>query len=103
MDMDHRSRGTMGGRSGRIILLGDGTEVLTDSSAESDMFDKHEEDKDLESQVSKGQATSTGSRNEREGTPGPSSATSSSAPAPSASHIEHSDTTNEPRMKTATD
>ena len=55
----------LGGRSGRPILLGDGTEDLHDSD-EQDMFDHDEEDKDLETQVSKGQA-------EREGTPGPSS------------------------------
>ncbi|KAG7004690.1 protein phosphatase 2C [Physcia stellaris] len=50
MDTDQRTRG-VGGRSGRIILLGDGTEVVTDSD---DMFDHDEEDKDLDSQVSKG-------------------------------------------------
>lgn len=64
LDLDQRTRG-MGGRSGRIILLGDGTEVLTDSD-EQEMFDHDEEDKDLESQVTKGQA-------DREGTPGPTS------------------------------
>lgn len=42
---------------GRIILLGDGTEVLTDSD-DTEMFDHSEEDKDLASQVNKGQATS---------------------------------------------
>ncbi|KAI9723495.1 MAG: Protein phosphatase 2C 2 [Chrysothrix sp. TS-e1954] len=72
MDMDSRTR-DLGGRSGRIILLGDGTEVLTDS-ADSDMFDHDEEDKDLESQVDKGQANA---RSEREGTPGPTSASDS--------------------------
>ena len=41
---------------GRIILLGDGTEVLTDSD-DTEMFDHSEEDKDLASQVHKGQAT----------------------------------------------
>lgn len=54
-DLDHRTRG-LGGRSGRIILLGDGTEVLTDSD-EQEMFDQDDEDKDLASQVSKGHAT----------------------------------------------
>lgn len=39
---------------GRIILLGDGTEVLTDSDDTTEMFDQGEEDKDLESQVSRG-------------------------------------------------
>ncbi|KAL1956969.1 hypothetical protein VTO42DRAFT_6458 [Malbranchea cinnamomea] len=60
------------GRAGRIILLGDGTEVLTDVGDE-DMFDTADEDKDLESQVRKGPAgTSTdAARSEREDTPGP--------------------------------
>lgn len=47
-------------------MLGDGTEVLTDQN-DSDMFDNDDEDKDLSSQVNKGQ------RNEWEGTPGPTS------------------------------
>ena len=69
-DMDQHTRG-VGGRSGRIILLGDGTEVLTDSD-EQEMFDHDEEDKDLESQVSRGhmQTESSEFRN-REATPGP--------------------------------
>ncbi|PGH19155.1 hypothetical protein AJ80_04235 [Polytolypa hystricis UAMH7299] len=60
------------GRSGRIIILGDGTEVLTDMG-DDDMFDHTEEDKDLESQVHKAQSAEGGdaARNEREGTPGP--------------------------------
>ncbi|MCJ1404131.1 Protein phosphatase 2C 2 [Xylographa trunciseda] len=71
-DMDQRTRG-VGGRSGRIILLGDGTEVLTDSD-EQEMFDHDEEDKDLESHVNKGQSQmeNSESRN-REATPGPES------------------------------
>ena len=71
-DLDQRTRG-VGGRSGRIILLGDGTEVLTDSD-EQEMFDHDEEDKDLESQATRGQlqTKSSESRN-REATPGPES------------------------------
>jgi len=46
-----------GNQRGRIILLGDGTEVLTDSD-DTEMFDHSEEDKDLASQVNKGQTTS---------------------------------------------
>lgn len=42
----------IGGYKGRIIFLGDGTEVLTDSD-DAEMFDNAEEDKDLASQVSK--------------------------------------------------
>lgn len=57
MDMEHRNRNN----SGRIIVLGDGTEVLTDST-DSDMFDHDdEEDKDV----------AAGARGQREGTPGP--------------------------------
>lgn len=41
-----------GGYRGRIIFLGDGTEVLTDSD-DTEMFDNADEDKDLESQVTK--------------------------------------------------
>ena len=67
----------MGGRSGRIILLGDGTEVLTESD-ETEMFDHDEEDKDLESQVSKGQPHSTDERrSDREDTPAPQAEPSS--------------------------
>ena len=70
LDLDRRNRG-VGGRSGRIILLGDGTEVLTDSD-ETEMFDHEEEDKDLASQVGKGQTKlDEESRGGREGTPGP--------------------------------
>lgn len=71
-DADHRNRG-VGGRSGKIILLGDGTEVLTDSD-ETEMFDHEEEDKDLASQASKGQIKlDDASRGGREETPGPES------------------------------
>lgn len=79
MDVDPRTK-EYGGRSGRIILLGDGTEVLTDSAENStDMFDDAE-DKDLESQVNKGQGNA---RSEREGTPGPGEdATNSRSTAP---------------------
>ncbi len=72
LDLDQRNRG-VGGRSGRIILLGDGREVLTDSD-ETEMFDHEEEDKDLASQASKGQMKlDDASRGGREETPGPES------------------------------
>lgn len=56
LDVDQRSR-MLGGHSGRIILLGDGTEILTDAGDhDADMFDQSDdEEKDLESQVRKGQ------------------------------------------------
>ena len=72
LDMDQR-RGGGFGRSGRIILLGDGTEVLTDSD-DADMFDHHDEDKDTENQIKKGTPDTSdmdSARSEREGTPGP--------------------------------
>ena len=62
-----------GGRSGKIILLGDGSEVVTESD-ETEMFDHEEEDKDLPSQVEKGQMKSE-SRGDREETPGPEEST----------------------------
>ncbi|KAI0098702.1 putative serine/threonine phosphatase 2C ptc2 [Nemania sp. FL0031] len=53
LDLDSRSRNYgPGGYKGRIIFLGDGTEVLTDSD-DAEMFDNSEEDRDLSSQVSK--------------------------------------------------
>ncbi|KAL3424324.1 protein phosphatase 2C [Phlyctema vagabunda] len=54
MDSEQKSKGFGGNQRGRIILLGDGTEVLTDSD-DTEMFDHSEEDKDLDSQVGKGQ------------------------------------------------
>lgn len=69
MDMDQRLGG-LAGRSGRIILLGDGTEVLTDA-ADGEMFDSDEE-KDLANQVQKGSTGPDETRAEREETPGPS-------------------------------
>ncbi|KAK4179326.1 phosphatase 2C-domain-containing protein [Triangularia setosa] len=49
----------IGGYKGRIIFLGDGTEVLTDSD-DTEMFDNSEEDKDLASQVSKASSAEGG-------------------------------------------
>ncbi|KAI9928551.1 Protein phosphatase 2C 2 [Aspergillus wentii] len=64
-----RSRG-FSVRSGRIILLGDGTEVMPEQN-EEELFDQTEEDRDLVSQVQRESPDTT--RNEREGTPGPQS------------------------------
>jgi protein phosphatase 2C family protein 2/3 len=98
LDLDHRTR-NFGGRSGRIILLGDGTEVLTDSD-DTEMFDRVEEDKDLESQVRKGPASEDDmARGEREGTPGPAddtpstsgSTTSKTTESPSSMNTEFSE------------
>jgi protein phosphatase 2C family protein 2/3 len=56
VDMDQKNKPFSANQRGRIILLGDGTEVLTDSD-DTEMFDQQEEDKDLASQVHKGQVT----------------------------------------------
>lgn len=51
LDMDRKDGFSQNSR-GRIILLGDGSEVLTNSD-DAAMFDQSEENKDLENQVSK--------------------------------------------------
>jgi protein phosphatase 2C family protein 2/3 len=51
--MDQKTKPFGANQRGRIILLGDGTEVLTDSD-DTEMFDHGDEDRDLESQVNKG-------------------------------------------------
>lgn len=93
MDHDHRSH-MLTSRGGRVILLGNAGQFQTDS-VDQDMFDQSdEEEKDLESQVPKGQADGADSdRNMREETPGPESQGSS--------HIENSGA--EPAMTAATD
>lgn len=61
-DMDLQNNGR-----GRIIFLGDGTEVLTEG-------DEEEDDKDVEMQSNNAEpANVDGGRNEREETPGPES------------------------------
>ncbi|KAF1735921.1 Protein phosphatase 2C 2 [Beauveria bassiana] len=56
MDADGKKDFGAGGSRGRIIFLGDGTEVLTGSD-DTEMFDNADEDQDLESQVSKSTTT----------------------------------------------
>lgn len=56
VNLEQSNRAFSSNQSGRIILLGDGSEVLTDSD-DTEMFD-HDEDKDLASQVHKGQTAS---------------------------------------------
>jgi protein phosphatase 2C family protein 2/3 len=105
MDMDQRTR-LLGGSGGRVILLGDGTEIIT-GSADDDDVDMGEaeevEDSDIEEQIKKGQAESTKTningeqdRVQREGAPGlktqePTKDSSSTA------------TPDEPKTKAATD
>ncbi|GKZ18901.1 protein phosphatase 2C 2 [Aspergillus brasiliensis] len=69
-DMENdRARG-FSVRSGRIILLGDGTELIPEQN-DDELFDQTEEDQDLANQVHRD--SSDAARNEREGTPGPQS------------------------------
>jgi len=65
MNMDSRA-------GGRVILLGNGGELHEEADdQDTDMFDQSdEEEKDLESQVRKGQAQAS-DRTKREETPGP--------------------------------
>ena len=76
----------MGGRSGKVYLLGPGTTDMMADSDETEMFDHDDEDKDLESQVSRGENNSTddkaGSRSEREETPAPGSSETQQTPEP---------------------
>ncbi|BDD55061.1 Protein phosphatase type 2C 3, variant 2 [Monascus purpureus] len=65
-------------RSGRIILLGDGTEVITEQN-DDDLFDHAEEDKALANHVQQNQPEAT--RNVREGTPAPQATASASSQA----------------------
>ncbi|KAG7288502.1 hypothetical protein NEMBOFW57_004855 [Staphylotrichum longicolle] len=78
-DLEDQKQGKpfgIGGYRGRIIFLGDGTEVLTDSD-DTEMFDNTEEDKDLDSQVSKASSSTP-----QEGASGAAAAgAASSAPA----------------------
>jgi protein phosphatase 2C family protein 2/3 len=97
MDMDQRTR-NFGSKSGRIILLGDGTEVLTDSANE-DMLD-NEEDDDHEVNHS---SNTNNDRSDREGTPGPTS--ESKDDSPSSTKTDSSDSTStqeEPKMTVPT-
>lgn len=58
----------LAGYKGRVIFLGDGTEVLTDSD-DTEMFDNAEEEKDLASQVSKGSSSSDDKPQDNIGSP----------------------------------
>jgi protein phosphatase 2C family protein 2/3 len=71
MDVDGRFRPNSG-NGGRVILLGDGTEITTEAP-DAEMFD-HEEDKDLDSQVDKfHNEGSNGTKASKETTESPSS------------------------------
>lgn len=69
-DYDLDIRRYRGGRNGRIILLGDGSEkVLTDSTEDSEMFD-HSMD-DASDEDSKPNTEEDTQRKQRQETPGP--------------------------------
>ena len=105
MDMDQRTR-LLGGRGGRVILLGDGTEIITGSGDDEDDVDMGEaeevDDSDIEEQIKKGQAESSKTNGEqeervqREGTPGPKA----QEPTKDSSSTA---TPEEPKIKAATD
>lgn len=93
IDMDQRTR-FIGGRQGRIILLGDGTEISVGGIGDDedvDMEDRGEaeeaEDKDLDEQVqsdaAKSEAATNGetNRSKREETPAPAQAGKDTEPA----------------------
>ena len=92
MDLDQRFRPN-NGLGGRIILLGDGTEISSDGP-ESEMFDHEDEDNDLDSQVDKyNKDASNSNESNRDGTPGPSaqSSTAQVTESPSSVQTEKSD------------
>lgn len=94
LDSDNKGkRFGAGGYRGRIIFLGDGTEVLTDSD-DAEMFDNADEDKDLESQVSK---TSPPTQDDQEASSKPAPAEvaeskSDLAPAPASAPVADEET-----------
>jgi protein phosphatase 2C family protein 2/3 len=69
MDLDSRFRPN-NGMGGRIILLGDGTELTTEAP-DAEMFDNDNEDKDLDSQVDRSKKDDANNATTREETPGP--------------------------------
>ncbi|KAH0492295.1 hypothetical protein TgHK011_007254 [Trichoderma gracile] len=69
VDADSGGKFSLAGSRGRIIFLGDGTEVLTGSD-DTEMFDNADEDKDLASQVPKS-AGKTEAKEETEAKPAP--------------------------------
>jgi protein phosphatase 2C family protein 2/3 len=114
----------LGGRAGQIILLGDGTEIVTGNDDDVDMDDRaieEVEDSDVEEQVKKGQAeaktngdnsdTKTekdATRSTREERPAPSSAAHSDTSKPAEkleSNADHvgTGTPEEPKMSAASD
>lgn len=96
MDLDSRFRPNSGS-GGRIILLGDGTEISTEGQ-DGELFDNEDEDRDLDSQVNKYNEEASNPRSEREGTPGPRSSHDQVTESPSSVQTEKSDA-REPTLK----
>jgi protein phosphatase 2C family protein 2/3 len=96
MDLDSRFRPN-NGMGGRIILLGDGTELTTEAP-DAEMFDNDNEDKDLDSQVDRSKKDgANGATDAREETPGPQSKTLHAvAESPSSVQTEKSEATEAP-------
>lgn len=100
MDMDQRTR-SFGNSGGRIILLGDGTEVLTDSANEDMLDNDEDDDKEVQGQVS--EVKENEDRGNREGTPGPGEADKIES-SPSSTKTDASESTSgEPKMTTPAD
>lgn len=77
MDLDQRTR-LIGGRGGRVILLGDGTEIVTsagphddDDDDDIDMEDRGEAEEVNDHEGTTKSTDATASRGQREETPGP--------------------------------
>lgn len=79
MDMDQRTR--MLGRGGRIILLGDGTEIDTGNDNDIDMEDRvtevEEVTEEADDEAVQRKQQNGDDRSQREGTPAPTGASSS--------------------------
>ena len=113
MDMEQRTRFLGGGRQGgRIILLGDGTEIHTasgpDDDGDVDMEDRgdaveadSEEEKDLAEQVRRGQQEANGESSNKSETA--TSKTSDSTSDSKTKSAEVNQTPDEPKMMAATD
>ncbi|RDW76254.1 PP2C family serine/threonine-protein phosphatase [Aspergillus mulundensis] len=73
-EIDHDRSRPFNVRSGRIILLGDGSTLIPEKQNDEELFDHTEEDQDVPTQA-QGQEPDK-ERNDREGTPGPQPTTS---------------------------
>ncbi|WPH01917.1 protein phosphatase 2C protein 1 [Acrodontium crateriforme] len=105
MDMDQRTRMLGTGRGGRIILLGDGTEIHTggmhDDDGDVDMEDREdEEEKDLLEQVRKGQAHG---KTEINGSDEKTKREETTAPAENAEKSKSEETKTSPKVVAASD